>query len=48
LQQGRLQQAADRHRQALAMFREAGDRAGEAHALSKLGFTETELGHYDR
>ena len=47
-QQGRLQQAADRHRQALALFREAGDSAGEARALSNMGLAETDLGHYEQ
>lgn len=47
-QQGRLQLAADRHRQALALFRAAGDPAGEAHALSNLGIVETVLGRYEQ
>lgn len=47
-QQGRLQLAADRHRQALALFRAAGDRAGEGHALSNLGIVETVLGRYEQ
>lgn len=34
---GRYQQAADHHNQALAMFRQAGDRNGEAEALNGLG-----------
>jgi tetratricopeptide (TPR) repeat protein len=36
-EQGRYQGAADHFRQALALFREAGDRSGEAIALNGLG-----------
>jgi tetratricopeptide (TPR) repeat protein len=45
---GRFQQAADRHRQALALFRTAGDRAGEARALVNVGLDETRLGRYEQ
>ena len=44
----RLQQAADRHRQALALFRAIGDWAGQAQALSSLGLDETDLGRYEQ
>ena len=47
-QQGRFQQAADHYRQALALFREAGDRAGEARALGSIGLAETQLGRYEQ
>jgi tetratricopeptide (TPR) repeat protein len=35
--QGRLQQATDLHRQALALYRRIGDRNGQARALNGLG-----------
>jgi DNA-binding SARP family transcriptional activator len=44
---GSFHQAADRHRQALALFRAAGDRAGEARALVNIGLDETRLGRYE-
>ena len=47
-QQSRLQQAADKHRQALALFRSAGDRAGEARALVGVGLAEKDLGRNER
>jgi len=45
-QQGRYQQAGDRHRQALALFGEADDRAGRARALNGMGLAEMQLGRY--
>jgi tetratricopeptide (TPR) repeat protein len=45
---GRSQQAAARHRQALALFRRAGDRPGEARTLRSIGLDEMNLGHYDQ
>jgi DNA-binding SARP family transcriptional activator len=45
---GRLQQAADHHRQALDLFRAAGDRAGEAYALGGMGLAEMGLGRYEQ
>jgi DNA-binding SARP family transcriptional activator len=47
-QQGRYQQASDRHRQALPLFREAGDQAGQARALSGMGIAEMQLGRYEQ
>jgi tetratricopeptide (TPR) repeat protein len=43
-QQGRSEQAADHHQQALAMFREIGDRSGEAKALNGVGQTHRATG----
>jgi tetratricopeptide (TPR) repeat protein len=43
-QQGRFEQAAARHQQALTLFREAGDRTGEGRTLSNMGLTEMQLG----
>jgi tetratricopeptide (TPR) repeat protein len=47
-QQSRYQQAAARHRQALALFSAAGDRASEAQALGNIGTGETQLGRYEQ
>src|SRR3984893_6490652 len=38
-QQGRYQQAADHHQQAITLFREIGDQDGEARALNTAGET---------
>ena len=37
MRQGRYQQATGHLQQALALFRETGDRTGEANALTSLG-----------
>ena len=37
MRQGRYEQAASHHQEALTLFRELGDRAGEAEALNGLG-----------
>ena len=42
--QGRYQEAADYHRQALGLCRRIGDRAGEAYALARLGCVDLRLG----
>jgi tetratricopeptide (TPR) repeat protein len=46
--QGRLQQAGDHSRRALALFRAVGDRAGEADELGNLGHLEAEQGRYEQ
>jgi tetratricopeptide (TPR) repeat protein/transcriptional regulator with XRE-family HTH domain len=46
--QGRLQQAADRFRQALALFRDTGDRLGEARSLGNIGLVEFFQGRYQQ
>jgi DNA-binding SARP family transcriptional activator/Flp pilus assembly protein TadD len=46
--QGRHDQAADQHRQALALFRAARDQPGEARALGNLGLVEERRGRYQR
>jgi len=46
-QLSRLGQAADHHRQALALFTEAGDQVGQARALTGMGLAEIHLGRYD-
>ena len=45
-QQSRYRQAADQQRQALALFRATGERAGEAYALGSMGLAETALCRY--
>jgi tetratricopeptide (TPR) repeat protein len=47
-EQGRFQRAADQFLQGLAVFRQTGDRAGEAHALASLGLAETLLCSYEQ
>jgi tetratricopeptide (TPR) repeat protein/DNA-binding SARP family transcriptional activator/DNA-binding XRE family transcriptional regulator len=48
LRQGRHQQAADRLRQALAVYRETGNQAGEAQTLCNLGIAALLQGHYEQ
>jgi DNA-binding SARP family transcriptional activator/tetratricopeptide (TPR) repeat protein len=55
LRQGRYRQAAEKLRQALAVYRQTGDRAGEARALGNLGIAcfvqgryELAIGHYEQ
>jgi DNA-binding SARP family transcriptional activator/tetratricopeptide (TPR) repeat protein len=44
--QGRFEQACNRHRQALEMFREAGDSIGQARAMGNLALTYVDLGRF--
>ena len=46
--QGRYRQAAEHHQQALTLFRELGDRSGEAYALDNLGTVYWRQGHYEQ
>jgi DNA-binding SARP family transcriptional activator len=46
--QGRLQQAAEHHQQALALFRAVGNRSGEARTLGSIGIDETRLGRHEQ
>jgi DNA-binding SARP family transcriptional activator/Tfp pilus assembly protein PilF len=46
LHQGRYQQAGDRLREALILYRQVGDQLGQARALGNLGIVDTELGRY--
>ena len=46
LRLGRVAQAADRHRQAIALYRSAGDQRGVAEALVNLGAAERHQGLY--